>query len=280
MIGAAFGLGFIIGPVLGGWLGGIDLRWPFWAAACLALCNFSYGWFVLPESLPPDRRTSRFDWAHANPLGSLVLLRRYPQVFGLAAVVLLINLAHYVYPSVFVLYADYRYGWGPQAVGWVLARGRRASAWSCNAVLVKRVVAAIGERRTLLRRPGLRRRRLRDLRLGADRAAWFLVGIPIMRDLGAVDAGDAGADHAPGRRRRAGPHPGRVEQPGEPGRHHRPAALSPAVFALFISSRAPVHLPGAPFLLALRDAGGRGRGGLAGGARTAAGHDAPRPTAE
>jgi len=120
MIGAAFGLGFIVGPVMGGWLSHFDPRWPFWAAAVLALCNFLYGWFVLPESLAPDHRSAKFDWAHANPLGSLKLLRSYRQVWGLAAVVFLINLAHFVYPNVFVLYADYRYGWKELQAGQVL----------------------------------------------------------------------------------------------------------------------------------------------------------------
>ncbi|HXH01084.1 MAG TPA: MFS transporter, partial [Xanthomonadaceae bacterium] len=116
LLGAAFGVGFIIGPAIGGWLGGIDLRLPFWFAGGLALVNFAYGWFVLPESLSVAMRTPRIDWSHANPLGSLRMLRRYPQVLGLAVVIFLFQLAHYVYPSVFVLYADYRYGWGPQAV--------------------------------------------------------------------------------------------------------------------------------------------------------------------
>ena len=112
MIGAAFGLGFIIGPLVGGLLGEIDLRLPFWFAAVLALLNFLYGWLVLPESLPVEKRAQRFDWSHANPFGSILLLRRYPQVFGLALVVLLANLAHYVYPSVFVLFADYHFQLG------------------------------------------------------------------------------------------------------------------------------------------------------------------------
>ncbi len=121
MIGAAFGVGFIIGPLIGGQLGSIDLRLPFWFAAGLALLNFLSGWFVLPESLPKEKRSPKFDWSHANPLGSLYLLKRYPQVFGLAAVVFLANLAHYVYPSIFVLFADYQYTWGPREVSYVLA---------------------------------------------------------------------------------------------------------------------------------------------------------------
>ena len=149
MLGAAFGIGFVIGPALGGFLGGIDLRLPFWASAGLALTNFCYGFFILPESLPPERRSPKFDWSHANPLGSLVLLKRYRQVFGLAAVVLLVNLAHYVLQSVFVLYADYRYNWGPQQVGYTLALVGVCNAFT-QAWLVGKLVPKIGERRVLL----------------------------------------------------------------------------------------------------------------------------------
>ena len=95
MMGAAFAIGFIVGPALGGFLGHFSIRLPFWVAAALSLVNFCYGFFVLPESLPPERRTKRFDWRHANPFGALVLLRRYPQVFVLAAVFFLINLAQF-----------------------------------------------------------------------------------------------------------------------------------------------------------------------------------------
>src|SRR5690606_5317373 len=121
IVGAAFGVGFIIGPVLGGLLGSLDLRAPFWFAAALALLNFLYGWFILPESLPKERRTKRFDWSHANPVGSLVLLRSFPHVLGLAAVIMIANMSHYVYPSVAVLFTEYRYGWSEQQVGGMLA---------------------------------------------------------------------------------------------------------------------------------------------------------------
>ncbi|TCZ79730.1 TCR/Tet family MFS transporter [Lysobacter sp. N42] len=149
MIGAAFGLGFIVGPLMGGVLGDIDHRLPFWAAAVLALANFLYGLFVLPESLPKEKRTPRFDWSHARPLGSVHLLRRYPAIWGLAAVVLLANMAHYVYPSTFVLFGAERYGWGEKEVGYVLALVGVLSV-IVNAVLVGRVVKRLGERRTLL----------------------------------------------------------------------------------------------------------------------------------
>ena len=111
MIGAAFGLGFVLGPALGGVLGTISPRLPFWISAALCLTNALYGLFVLPESLPPERRSAQFSWARANPLGSLRLLRSHPELFGLAGVTFLYYVAHEVLPSTFVLYTGYRYGW-------------------------------------------------------------------------------------------------------------------------------------------------------------------------
>jgi DHA1 family tetracycline resistance protein-like MFS transporter len=247
MVGAAFGLGFIVGPVLGAQLGEIDLRWPFWGAALLALCNFAYGWFVLPESLPPERRTPRFDWSHANPLGSLKLLRSYPQVFGLAVVVLLINLAHYVYPSVFVLYADYRYQWGLREVGYVLGVVGVLSV-IVNAVLVKRAVAAWGERRALL--TGLACGMVGFVIYGLAPEGWmFLAGLPVM----AIWAFAMPATQALVTRQVGPDAQGRVQGAlsslGSLAGIAGPAVYT-GVFGLFISTRAPLHAPGAPFLLA------------------------------
>jgi len=149
MVGMAFGLGFIIAPFIGGHLGAIDVRLPFWAAVVLALTNFAYGFFVLPESLAPEKRTPRFDWSHANPVGALVLLRRYSQVLGIVAVLFLMALAQMVYPTTFVLYADYRFGWGPDMAGNTLALVGLLAA-IVQGVLIKRIVAALGERRALL----------------------------------------------------------------------------------------------------------------------------------
>jgi MFS transporter, DHA1 family, tetracycline resistance protein len=149
MLGMAFGIGFVIAPAIGGFLGAIDLRLPFWVAVAMCLTNFLYGYFVLPESLPPEKRSARFEWAHANPLGSLKLLRRYPQVFGLVGVLFLIALAHMVYPTTFVLYADYRFGWGPQMVGFTLALVGVLSI-IVQGGLIKKIVGALGERNALL----------------------------------------------------------------------------------------------------------------------------------
>ena len=107
MIGAAFGVGFVLGPAVGGILGAADPRLPFWVAGGLALANAAYGYFVLPESLPPEKRKP-FSWRNANPMGSLQLLRRYPGLMGLASVSVMYHLVHHVLPSVFVLYVGYR----------------------------------------------------------------------------------------------------------------------------------------------------------------------------
>jgi DHA1 family tetracycline resistance protein-like MFS transporter len=247
MIGAAFGLGFIIGPLLGGWLGDIHLRLPFWFAAGLALLNFCYGLFVLPESLPPEKRARTFDWSHANPLGSIVLLRRYPQVFGLAAVVFIANLAHYVYPSIFVLFADYMYQWGPREVGWVLAAVGVCSV-IVQAGLVGRVVHAIGERRALLL--GLSCGLVGFGIYGFADAGWmFLVGIPISAIWGlaapstqALITRQVGADVQ-----------GRI-QGALMSLVSMAGIIGPGIFAgsfgWFIGPSAPLHLPGAPFLIA------------------------------
>ena len=148
MLGAAFGLGFVIGPALGGLLGAMNPRLPFWVAAGLTLLNALYGLMVLPESLPPHKRIRTFDWSRANPVGSLTLLRSHHELFGLAAVNVLYFLAHNVLPSVFVLYAGYRYAWDARAVGLSLA-AVGVCTMIVQGALVKPVVARIGERRAL-----------------------------------------------------------------------------------------------------------------------------------
>ena len=247
MIGAAFGLGFIIGPAIGGELGAIDIRLPFWFAAGLALLNFAYGLFVLPESHPKERRTPRFDWGHVHPWGSVKLLGRYPAIWGLAAVVFLINLAHYVYPSVFVLFADYSFGWNSQAVGRVLAVVGVLSVL-VNVVVVKRAVAKFGERRSLL--IGLGCGVVGFTIYGfAPTGAWFLSGLPIMA-LWALAMPSTQALVS----RQVGPEvQGRI-QGALTSLASLAGIIGPAlytlVFGLFISDHAPAHLPGAPFLLA------------------------------
>jgi DHA1 family tetracycline resistance protein-like MFS transporter len=163
--------------VIGGILGDISLNLPFYVAGTLALLNLAYGWLVLPESLPPEKRSPRFDWSHANPLGSLRLLRRYPQVLGLVGVLFLIALAHMVYPSTFVLYADYRFGWGPQMVGYTLAAVGVLAA-IVQGGLIKKIVGWLGERHALMLGLGCGTLGFTLYAL-APSAGWFWAAMPI-----------------------------------------------------------------------------------------------------
>jgi len=133
---------------VGGLLGSIDPRLPFWGAAALSLANASYGLFVLPESLPAERRAG-FQWRRANPVGALQLLRQHPQVFGMAGVLFVSAVAHEVQPSMWVLYTDYRYGWDARTVGLTLAAVGLLSA-AVGGGLVRVVVPRLGERWSLL----------------------------------------------------------------------------------------------------------------------------------
>jgi DHA1 family tetracycline resistance protein-like MFS transporter len=119
MLGAAFGLGFTLGPALGGWLGEFDARWPFFAAAALAAINFCYGLFVLPESLDHDHRR-KFDWARANAFGAFKHFRKIPYLAWFLVALGLFNFAHMVYPSTFNYFAEVRYAWTAGMVGTAL----------------------------------------------------------------------------------------------------------------------------------------------------------------
>ncbi|MFT4154275.1 TCR/Tet family MFS transporter [Parafilimonas sp.] len=120
MIGAAFGMGFIIGPALGGLLAGWGLRAPFYAAAILCLLNALYGFFVLPESLSEDHRRP-FDWKKANPFGSLQFLRKTPAISGLAVGFFLIYMAAQAVQGNWSFFTIYRFNWTPGLVGVSLA---------------------------------------------------------------------------------------------------------------------------------------------------------------
>ena len=119
MLGAMFGVGFILGPVTGGLLGAIDLRLPFFAAGVLALLNLAYGWFVLPESLPVERRRA-FTAKSMNPFTALYDLSQLKGVGLLVAVVCCSGLAQFVMYTVWVLYTTFKFGWGPAENGWSL----------------------------------------------------------------------------------------------------------------------------------------------------------------
>jgi len=149
LLGAAFGVGFVVGPAVGGWLGMHNARLPFWVAGAASLLNACYGLFVLPESLATENRQTRLDWKNASPVGALKLLRSHAELLGLATVNFLGYVAHEVYLTVWVLYAMYRFGWNQRTIGMMLAVVGISSI-VCNGVLVGPVVSWLGERRALL----------------------------------------------------------------------------------------------------------------------------------
>ena len=246
MVGAAFGIGFVLGPAIGGLLGEFSPRLPFWFAGVLGIANFAYGFIVLPESLPVERRAI-FRWRQANPIGALVLLRSHPQLSGLAIIYFLGQLAHVVLPSTFVLYAGFRYGWTERAVGLTLA-GVGVCSMVVQAGLVGRVVARVGERRALI--TGLLFGALGFTIYGlSPTGGWFLVGVPVMSLWGLASPATQGLMTRL---------VGNSEQGQLQGANSSITGIAglfgPSVFtftfAVAISPTRDWHLPGAPFLLA------------------------------
>src|SRR5262249_43281009 len=148
LIGAAFGLGFILGPLLGGVVGEADLQRPFLVAAGLNLLNFVYGIFVLPESLSPENRRP-FTLAPANPFSSLVTLGRHPIIFGLTGTLVCGLLAQQVLQSMWSVYTDHRFGWSPRDIGLSLGAVGVTSI-IVQGGLIRAIVPRLGERRSLL----------------------------------------------------------------------------------------------------------------------------------
>ncbi len=177
MISSAFGVGFILGPALGGWLGQIDPRLPFWLAAGCSLLNALYGWLVLPESLGPEKRQAKFQFKTAHPVSALGMLKSQPALMGLASINFIGYIAHEVYPTVFVLYVMNRYGWNQGAIGTALAVVGISSI-VISAGVVGPVVKKLGERLSLML--GLALGAMGFALFGWAGAGWiFLLAIPV-----------------------------------------------------------------------------------------------------
>lgn len=247
LMGAAFGAGFLIGPGIGGFLGEINLRLPFYVAAGIALLNWLYGCFVLPESLPIDRRTKRLEWSRANPMGALALLRAHKGLLGFAGIVFLYQLAHNVLPAIFVLYTGHRFGWGPGMVGISLMATGVANI-IVQAALVGPVVKRIGERGALL--IGLGSGAVGFLIYALAWTPWvYWCGLPVFALIGFTQPGLQGL-----MTRRVGPsEQGRLQGAnasimGLTGLIG--PALYTAIFAFAVQHEAILHLPGLPIFIA------------------------------
>lgn len=177
VLGSAFGVGFILGPAVGGLVGNVNPRLTFWAAALCCILNAVYGIFVLPESLPADRRTARLEWKRANPVGSLKLLRSHHELWSLTWMNFLSYVAHEVYPNVWAIYCIAVFGWSTGSIGLTLTLVGVLTLIN-QAVLVGPVVAKFGERRVLL--ASLAVAVAGTAVIGSDNGIVFLIGIVII----------------------------------------------------------------------------------------------------
>lgn len=245
LLGAAFGIGFIIGPALGGFLGGIDLRLPFWVAAASSAANWLFGFFVLPESLKPENRRP-FSWARANPVGSLVALKRFPAVLGLAESFFILNVAQMMLFSTWALYTSYRFGWSPQWVGYSLMASGLLSGL-VQAVLVRRIVPALGDTKAVL--VGLCLSCAAQIAYGSATAGWMIFAIMLFGSFAGI-AGPALQSyitkHVPPDEQGAvqGVYAGLASLAGIPG-----PLLGTWVFGWGIDDKSPLHVPGLAFYL-------------------------------
>lgn len=148
LIGAAFGIGFVVGPAIGGLLGELGHRVPFYVAGGLAAANTLYGWFALPETLAVENRRP-FEWRRANPVGALLKVRKLPGILPISTVYFFWQLSSLVYPMTWSYFGVGRYGWSNWTVGLSLAWFGIIMAFS-QIILLPRVVARLGERRSAL----------------------------------------------------------------------------------------------------------------------------------
>jgi DHA1 family tetracycline resistance protein-like MFS transporter len=247
LLGSAFSIGFLGGPLVGGLLAAVNLRFPFLAAAALCLINGLYGLFVLPESLPLERRLTAFDWRKANPVGSLRMLQSHQALLGLASVYFLFMLAQSVLPNIFVLYTTYRYHWSLPFLGATfLITG--ALGLFVSAVLVGPVVKRIGERGAVLAGAGFGAIGFLVYALAPTGALYF-TGAPVFALMGLMSPGLMGLMS-----RRVAPNQQGQLQGANQSLQGITSILGPLLFpltfAFALRHDATLHMPGLAILIA------------------------------
>jgi MFS transporter, DHA1 family, tetracycline resistance protein len=245
-IGASWGIGFVVGPGIGGILGDYGLRVPLWTAAGLTLANALYGYFILPESLAPQNR-SRFSLAKANPLGSFRFLRSHNNLAGLAFLLFIYQLAHQVFQNVFVLYTTHRYDWNSKTVGACLMTFGLLSVFM-QGYVVRRTAVSLGEWRMVL--IALLAGAVGYALFGLSPSGWiFWASIPVFSLVSFFSAGLQGLMTrrvgAESQGQLQGVNSSIVGIAGMIG----PMIFS-SIFSMAISPSATVQFPGAPFLAA------------------------------
>lgn len=247
LIGAAFGLGFIIGPSIGGIVGGtFGLKAPFFLAAGLAFANVIYGYLVLPESLPKEKRRA-FHFARANPIGAFKAIKPYPIVIGLMGAVLFYQIAHDANPSTWSYFTIHKFNWGPVQIGWSLAFVGLCIAL-VQGLLIRKVIPLLGETRTA--HVGLIFAAIGFAGFGLSTSAWMLylsmipfslmgLTMPAIRSIMSA----AIPDDAQGELAGALASLASLTAMGAP-------LFMTQLFGFFTSERAPFEFAGAPFIAA------------------------------
>lgn len=245
LIGAAFGLGFIIGPVLGGLLGHYGSRIPFFAAAGLALLNFAYGYFILPESLDKEHRR-KFDWKRANPVGSLKRLANYPVILSLVASLVFIYIASHATQSTWTFYTMEKFKWNERMVGYSLGFVGLMIA-IVQAGLIRIVIPKLGQKKSIY--VGLALYTVGFVLFSFATKSWMMFAFVVPFSLGGI-CGPA----------LQGVMSGQVP-PNEQGELQGALTslisvtsivgplLMTNLFSYFTSANAPIYFPGAPFLM-------------------------------
>ncbi len=245
LIGGVFGLGFIVGPLIGGVLGKVSLQLPFFVAAGLALLNAAYGFFVLPESLTPENRRE-FSWSRANPVGTLTTLWRYPLVRALLVPLVLSQLAQRCLDSTWVLVNGERFGWDEQQAGISLALMGLATVLVRGGVL-RPVLKRLGERRTFVF--GVVTSALTLLGYGLATQAWLVYCIIPLGSLGGLALPTMSAILSEG----VPANEQGLLQGGVTSLQSLTSIVGPLIanfsFGYFVGEAAPVKLPGVSFLI-------------------------------
>lgn len=246
LIGAGFGIGFVLGPVIGGVLAEFGTRAPFWAAAILALANAGFGWYILRESVT-DATRRPFQWKRANPFGALKSIGSFPGLGALLAVFFFFQIANFVYPAVWAFYTVERYEWSPGMIGLSLAVYGLCFGL-VQGLLVQPSITRFGHRRTVVIGLGLEAAMLvvvafvtsgTLLLILIPLSALGAVGLPALQGIMSRRVSDDSQGELQGVLTSVG---------------SLAAILAPLImtrsFAYFTSPEAPVYAPGAPFLIA------------------------------
>ncbi len=247
LVSAAFGVGFVLGPVIGGLLASFGPRAPFIAAAIFAGSNFIFGWFVFPETVT-DKIRRPFEWKRANPFGALMNIGSLPGIRPLLIVYFLYQVAFYVYPAIWSYFTQERFGWSPAMVGWSLALFGISMALS-QGLLIRRIIPWLGERKTVIMGFAM------DIVVFAFTAfltnGWIVLGLTPLSALGgmATPAMQGLMSRAAGPDQQ-GELQGLLTSISALGMILSPLLMT-QVFAMFSEEGASYYLPGAPFLLSM-----------------------------